>query len=75
MRNASAASSAGRQGLMDADSYYLIGVILAALLALANGWRGSVLIRQGQRKAGNKHLLYSAAMAMFMVALMVSRLG
>ena len=56
---------------MDGQAYYLIGVGLAAVLAVANVWRGAVLNRQGNRDRGVKHMMLGAVMMMFMVVILL----
>lgn len=60
---------------MDPDQFYLIGIIIAAVLALANVWRGAVLMKQGARGQANKRMMYGAAMMLFMAALLVFKQG
>jgi len=60
---------------MDGNSYYLAGIVVAGLLAIANVWRGTLLLKQGESGRGRKHVLLGAAMIMFMVMLLLFKQG
>ena len=58
---------------MTDDTLWLSAVTVAALLALANAWRGAMLIRAGEKARASKFMMFSAAMIMLMVAALLTR--
>ena len=53
---------------MTSDTLWLSAVIVAALLALANVWRGTMLIKAGENRRGSKFMMLGAAMMMLTTA-------
>ena len=51
---------------MDERTLFLSVVIVGGVLAIANVWRGAVLIRDGERQRGSRHMMFAAAIMMLM---------
>ena len=47
---------------MDRDTIFISAVVIAAVLALANAWRGAVLIRSGDMPGGRKAMVLGLSM-------------
>ncbi|VVT05796.1 hypothetical protein [Erythrobacter sp. EC-HK427] len=49
---------------MTNDTIFISAVVIALLLALANAWRGAVLIRSGNETGGRRALVLGLSMLM-----------
>ena len=49
---------------MTKDAIFISAVVIALLLALANAWRGAVLIRSGDMPGGRKAFVLGLSMLM-----------
>lgn len=49
---------------MDREIWFISAIVIAAVLALLNAWRGAVLIRSGDMDGGRKAMVLGLAMLM-----------
>ncbi|APE27223.1 hypothetical protein [Aurantiacibacter gangjinensis] len=47
---------------MDNDTLFLSAIVVVAVLALVNAWRGAVLLRSGDKPGGQKFFVMGLAM-------------
>lgn len=52
---------------MDRETLFLSAVIIVAILALLNAWRGAVLLRSGDQAGGRKHLVLGLSMLLLIL--------
>ncbi|APE27225.1 hypothetical protein [Aurantiacibacter gangjinensis] len=49
---------------MDQRTLWLSIIMVGGVLAVANAWRGAVLIRDGEKTRGSRHMMFTAAILM-----------
>ncbi|WAT16915.1 hypothetical protein OZN62_08170 [Aurantiacibacter sp. MUD11] len=61
---------------MDERTLTISIVVVGAVLAIANVWRGAMLTKAGDKQRASKHMMLGAAMLMLMVvALLMQQQG
>ena len=58
---------------MDEGSFTILIVAIGGVLAIANAWRGAVLVRAGEKQRGSRHMAFAAALLMLTTVALLLR--